>query len=171
MINTLFWEFVQNLALTVPALLAVRLWAGQRHPIALTVAVVGGALGSGLIYVTEPFITGVPSGRLNPIGVAVFSLCTVALTVYLGSRASWANWKTDIALGLCLAVAMAVGQAAASWPVSVPAYLLHGAAMFVAISPSLVLMRTWQPVGMAAFGAQSLLVAALVTVVMVVNYV
>jgi hypothetical protein len=173
MINAVLWEFLQNVALVAPAIGAIQLWSRGKRAAAAMAVVVTGVLGAALVHLTEPLITGQPLGPIqNAVANAVaFGLAAALFAIYLGSEAEWSSWRIDLGLGISAAVAIAVAQSVTLPDVPAQNMVVHGLAMAVAIPLVLILLRQLRPRNLAAVLGESLLVAAIITTVMVVDYI
>lgn len=174
MLRIFAWEWIQNIALTLPVIYAVNFWSQDLRAKALFTVSLGAALAASVGHYTEPLITGLPRGSLLGLitSIIIFVAASATFTIYLGKTERSVLNKTDVVLVVVIAVLVTAGQASVNdGGISAGAFALHGMAMCVAVALGLFLMRRIKPASQLGLLAKCLLVALAVTMVMVTDYV
>lgn len=157
----LFWEFLQNLPLMAGFGLALTLGQRDQWLLAAGCMAVGGALGTGVIALTES--RKVPGHRepwqvmaLNFVGMTTLGL---AITAYF--LASWGNLFIDALIGIAAGMMLGIGQSLAARE---PIGWRHCLALAVAFPWPLMGLRGLMRLGLPV-AANILILTLLITVV------
>lgn len=162
-LETMIWEFCQNLPVILSFVAGVWLWARGKRAAALGCAVAGAIGGALIISLTERMFAG---GR-EPFTVTltnmfVLSILQALFVIYLGSDNKWSGFKSDLLLGGTAGAGLAIAQGLAAPGTSLIGVILHAVAL--ALAGALIL------IGIRSLKKQTLVGAlwraALITVVM-----
>jgi len=166
LLQTFFWEFIQNLPLVGGFLLGLDFWRQEKLGWAITCMVAGSVIGSLMIWATESRIV---KGHREPMQEVVVNILAMGslmflLTVYMSSK--WSGWWSDLLVGSVGGIALGVIQSlAVKSPVSV------GHCMAFALSFALGLVGIRVLASTVSVGANILVVTTVVTaVITVIDY-
>ena len=109
-IQTVTWEFAQNLPLITGFMLALRYWQQGQALVAIICAVISSIVGSLIIRLTEANIVDKPREPLSVTmtNMVIMSLLMLIIILYL--TAPWSNWKIDFIVGGLAGVVLASAQ-------------------------------------------------------------
>jgi len=113
-VKRMLWELAQNVPLIAGFLVSFHFWKQGQWSAALGCMLLGSALASLVIAITEPLIFPGHKETVRAMAgnVVAFSGLMVAGSLYLS--AGWSSWWTDLVAGLAVAVALALAQEAAA---------------------------------------------------------
>jgi len=138
-VETLVWEFVQNVPVICCFAIAVWLWSRDRRRAAIGILVAGSVAGALVIRSTEVLADGGKEAwSVTLVNGVALSVMQVAFTAYTGTERRWSSWRTDLLLGITAGVGLAVAQGLAAPGISTIAVILHSIAL--GISGALVLI-------------------------------
>ncbi len=171
-INALFWEFVQNLPAILFLIVALWLWTHHRRWQAALCIISGAVIVALTIRYTEPLTTGYhESWRMTLVNMAVLALLEPPFVVYLGGRARWSSWKTDLLLGGLAGVGFALAQGAVASGAPLIGIVLHSVALGVAGGLVLVGVRMTRDKPLRTALAQAVLIVAFMTLIIgIIDY-
>jgi len=109
---------------------AVRYWAQRKKALAIGCALTGALARPVLLHIAEPTISGCQEPvNLTIVNAVSMSALQLLLVAYLGTEASWSNWRVDIGLGSVAGVSMAIAQGIAWRETPAVTIALFGIAM------------------------------------------
>ncbi len=130
LLSDIQWRFLYTAPMIVLLVVAVRYWAREKKARAIACALVGTLTRPLLVHLAGPTISGCQEPmNLTIINAISMSLLQVLLVAYLGTEASWSNWKVDLGLGSMTGVSMAIAQGIASGETPVATAVLSGIAL------------------------------------------
>lgn len=162
-VNTLFWEFVQNVGLGI-AVLGLWLWRRGNRWIAGGVLLVAGLYTAFAIFLTEWFKIGIP-GSVSGLVVNVIGIATLTGIVLLNLEKG--NARLDWLIGLVLGILLASAQGVAvSNRYDFQTIVVHAVALALAVSVILSVLRALVrlPLWQSAVGSLALVVTVTIII-------
>ena len=165
-LRAVVWEIVQNLPLIISFVASVWLWSRRHRVQALACLLTGSIITALLIRFTEPIIHGYHETiAVTIVNIVSLSLFMFLFTIYLGSEATWSNWKTDLILGGLAGISLGIAQGIASPGDLLIGILLHSLALAVSAPIVLISIRSLKNKTLTQTLGGALGITALMTIV------